>query len=511
MFTLHGKHPQTRPNWNCTAFYFIDYQPDQTKLDFVLEGQLESPIEDVAITTSLKVTPLFISTITVILGKTNLQLRALWDGGATDSLIQTSVANTHFSQYIEPTLKLLAGYSAESEERPQLTEGQIRPLLKINAKNKYITVKHSLLLTDLCNLYDVLIGRNLMKRLRAVEDYEKETITLSPMDDKVLRITPDPISRITSVSTVTDEQPEAESSTPSAQSNFMDFQGLKVDVGTLPLDHHQKFHDLLTEFSDVFSMPDDTTRLPPPSEFEHRIILKDSSKVHYVPPIPLPAPHKEWLRKIYDARVSSGCATVAVNCPYASRAFVIPKKAPGQYREVIDYRALNSNTIKDKFPLPRIDSLFDETLNSSIKSILDMVDGYYNYRMHPESAPYTAVIAPFGQYINHVMPQGLCNAPPFFQMANTARFSELIHTRKELLLYLDDLLVHTTDINSHFDALRRLFMLCRKHHLRLKLVKCYSPPVNAADNRRWSKFLTLTQKVQRCGSCLTTLEGGQNF
>ena len=216
-----------------------------------------------------------------------------------------------------------------------------------------------------------------------------------------------------------------------------------------------------------------TTRLPPPSEFEHRIILKDSSKVHYVPPIPLPAPHKEWLRKIYDARVSSGCATVAVNCPYASRAFVIPKKAPGQYREVIDYRALNSNTIKDKFPLPRIDSLFDETLNSSIKSILDMVDGYYNYRMHPESAPYTAVIAPFGQYINHVMPQGLCNAPPFFQMANTARFSELIHTRKELLLYLDDLLVHTTDIDSHFDALRRLFMLCRKHHLRLKLVKCY--------------------------------------
>ena len=216
MFTLHGKHPQTRPNWNCTAFYFIDYQPDQTKLDFVLEGQLESPIEDVAITTSLKVTPLFISTITVILGNTNLQLRALWDGGATDSLIHTSVANTHFSQYIEPTLKLLAGYSAESEERPQLTEGQIRPLLKINAKNKYITVKHSLLLTDLCNLYDVLIGRNLMKRLRAVEDYEKETITLSPMDDKVLRITPDPISRITSVSTVTDEQPETESSTPYA-------------------------------------------------------------------------------------------------------------------------------------------------------------------------------------------------------------------------------------------------------------------------------------------------------
>ena len=75
-------------------------------------------------------------------------------------------------------------------------------------------------------------------------------------------------------------------------------------------------------------MPEDTTRLPPPSEFEHRIILKDSSKVHYVPPIPLPAPHKEWLQKIYDARVSSGCASVAVNCPYASRAFVIPKKVP---------------------------------------------------------------------------------------------------------------------------------------------------------------------------------------
>ena len=123
MFTLHGKYPQLRPKWNCVAFYFIDYQPGQTKLDFVLEGQLERPMEkDVAITTSLKVTPLFISTITVILGNTKLQLRALWDGGATDSLIQTKVANSHFSENIEPTLRLLAGYSAESEETPQLTD-----------------------------------------------------------------------------------------------------------------------------------------------------------------------------------------------------------------------------------------------------------------------------------------------------------------------------------------------------------------------------------------------------
>jgi len=467
MFTLHGKYPQPRPNWNCTAFYFIDSQLDQTALNFVNRGHFGEPEAEVishSITATLKATPLFINTVSLQIGDTEVKLRALWDGGATDSIIHSSKARKYFAKHITPAMVTLVGYSeVEETDEPQFAEGQILPTVHVFSESETISIQHTFLLARVSSLYDILIGRDLMVRLRAVEDYERRTISVHLPDNKTVTITPD--IKLSCANSVTIESQER-------AVNSIQFEGIDVDVGILPTSEHDKFLKLMTEYSDVFSLPNDTMKLPPPSEFEHRIILKDPAKIHYAPPIPLPKPHRDWLQGIYDSRVASGCASIAMNCPYASRAFVIPKKAPGQYREVIDYRGLNSNTVKDKFPLPRIDNLFDETLHSDIKSILDMVDGYYNYRMHKDSAAYTAVIAPFGQFVNNVMPQGLCNAPPFFQMANTTRFSDLIHTRKELLLYLDDLLCHTKTISEHFQALERLFSLCRKYHLRLKLVKC---------------------------------------
>ncbi|XRB10987.1 hypothetical protein RI054_02g08020 [Pseudoscourfieldia marina] len=125
--------------------------------------------------------------------------------------------------------------------------------------------------------------------------------------------------------------------------------------------------------------------LPPHSEFDHRIILKDPSKVHYAPPLPLPHDRQIWLHDQYTKRVRAGWLRPAINCPYSSRSFVIPKKTKGAYREVTDYRALNENTVKDKFPLPRIETVLDNLAASRVYSAIDYKDGYYLIR-NAESA-----------------------------------------------------------------------------------------------------------------------------
>ena len=192
---LHGKYPQPRPNWNCTAFYFLNVELDQTMLNFVNRGHLseleEEPIPR-STTATLRATPLFINTVSLQLGSTKIQLRALWDGGATDSIIHSPKALKYFAKDITPAMVTLAGYSETDEhDEPQLAEGQILPTLHVLSEEDTILIQHPFLLARISSLYDILIGRDLMVRLRAVEDYERRIITLHPPAGKKVSIIPD--------------------------------------------------------------------------------------------------------------------------------------------------------------------------------------------------------------------------------------------------------------------------------------------------------------------------------
>jgi len=146
------------------------------------------------------------------------------------------------------------------------------------------------------------------------------------------------------------------------------------------------------------------------------------------------------------------------------------QKKDGTLRMCIDYRALNKITVRDRYPLPRIDDLLDKLHGCTIFSSLDLQSGYHQIRINDEDKPKTAMITPLGQFQFKVLCFGLTNAPATFQRAMNAVFRKYIG--KFVLVYLDDILVMSRTPEEHEKHLRIVLETLRKHQLKAKLSKC---------------------------------------
>ena len=116
-------------------------------------------------------------------------------------------------------------------------------------------------------------------------------------------------------------------------------------------------------------------------------------------------------------------------------------------RWVNDYRVLNSNTVLDSYPLPRVNDILANCVKGRIWSHLDMTNSFFHTRVHPDDIHLTTVTTPFGLYEWTAMPQGLKNAPPIHQRRMNAALRPLIG--KICHIYIDDIVIWSNTVAKH--------------------------------------------------------------
>src|SRR3954463_9976184 len=136
----------------------------------------------------------------------------------------------------------------------------------------------------------------------------------------------------------------------------------------------------------------------------------------------------------------------------------------------VDYRPLNLATIKNKYPLPRINDLYDQLAGSKVFSKIDLRLGYHQIRVRKEDILKTTFITRYGSYEYTVMSFGLTNAPATFSRLMNYIFMEYLD--KFVVVYLDDILIYSKNEEEHVKHLCLILAKLREHKLYAKYSKC---------------------------------------
>jgi hypothetical protein len=159
------------------------------------------------------------------------------------------------------------------------------------------------------------------------------------------------------------------------------------------------------------------------------------------------------------------------NSEHASPAFLVPKSdAAVLPRWVNDYRILNTNTILDAHPLPRVDDILADCAKGKIWSKIDMTNSFFQTWVHPDDVHLTAVTTPLGLYEWLAMPMGLRNSPAIHQRRVTAALRELLG--RICHIYLDDIVIWSTTVAEHTEHVRLVLNALRKAKLYCNPKKC---------------------------------------
>nr|GEX32897.1 putative reverse transcriptase domain-containing protein [Tanacetum cinerariifolium] len=146
------------------------------------------------------------------------------------------------------------------------------------------------------------------------------------------------------------------------------------------------------------------------------------------------------------------------------------KKKDGSFRMCIDYRELNKLIVKNCYPLPRIDDLFDQLQGSSIYSKIDLRSGYHQLRVREQDTPKTAFRTRYGHYEFQVMPFGLTNAPAVFMDLMNRVCKPYLD--KFVIVFIDDIFIYSKDEKEHEEHLKVILELLKEEKLYAKFSKC---------------------------------------
>ncbi|KAI3754911.1 hypothetical protein L1987_54703 [Smallanthus sonchifolius] len=223
---------------------------------------------------------------------------------------------------------------------------------------------------------------------------------------------------------------------------------------------------IIRDFFEVF--PEDISGLPPVRQVEFRIdLVPGANPVARAPYRLTPSEMQELASQLQE--LSDTGFIRPSHSPWGAPVLFVKKK-DGSFRMCMDYRELNKLTIKNRYPLPRIDDLFDQLQSLTCFSKIDLRSGYHQLRVQEEDIPKTTFRTRYGHYEFMVMPFGLTNAPAVFMDLMNRVCKPYLD--KFVIVFIDDILIYSKIKADHEQHLRLVLDLLRKEQLYAKFSKC---------------------------------------
>ncbi|KAJ9546613.1 hypothetical protein OSB04_019156 [Centaurea solstitialis] len=223
---------------------------------------------------------------------------------------------------------------------------------------------------------------------------------------------------------------------------------------------------VVSEFPDVF--PEDLPGLPPDRQIEFGIDLVPGAAPIARAPYRLAPPELQELSE--QLQELSGKGFIRPSSSPWGAPILFVKKKDGSHRMCIDYRGLNKVTIKNRYPLPRIDDLFDQLQGASWFSKIDLRSGYHQLKVKEADVHKTAFRTRYGHFEFLVMPFGLTNAPAAFMDLMNRVCRPMLD--RSVIVFIDDILIYSKTKEEHVVHLREVLEVLRRERLYAKFSKC---------------------------------------
>ncbi|KAK9002134.1 hypothetical protein V6N11_024822 [Hibiscus sabdariffa] len=305
--------------------------------------------------------------------------------------------------------------------------------------------------------FDVILRMDWLVEHRARVDFETKRVSLKLADDHEVVIVGENIKLLSNVVSALEAQRLMDDSCQAYLVYVMN-----------PNMGEARPRDIRTvrDFPGVF--PEELHGLPPDREVEFVIETHADSVPVSISPYRMALKELKELKTQLQELLDRGFIRPSTS-PWGAPVLFVKKKDES-LRMCIDYRQLNKMTVKNKYPLPRIDDLFDQLKGATVFSKIDLRSGYYQLKVREQDVLKTAFRTRYGHYEFLVMPFGLTNAPAAFMDLMNRVFHEYLD--QFVVVFIDDILVYSRTEEDHDRHLRLVLQTLSENQLYAKLSKC---------------------------------------
>ncbi|KAL0556899.1 hypothetical protein IC582_005416 [Cucumis melo] len=374
----------------------------------------------------------------------------LFDSGSSHSFISSAFVS-HARLEVEPLHHVLSVSTPSGE--CMLSQEKVKAC-QIEIAGHVIEV--TLIVLDMLD-FDVILGMDWLAANHASIDCSRKEVTFNPPSVASFKFKGGGSKSLPQVISAIRASKLLSQGTWGILASVVDTREVDVSLSSEPV---------VRDYPDVF--PEELPGLPPHREVEFAIELEPGTvPISRAPYRMAPAELKELKVQLQEL-LDKGFIRPSVSPSGVPVLFV--KKKYGSMRLCIDYRELNKVTVKNRYPLPRIDDLFDQLQGATVFSKIDLRSGYHQLRIKDEDIPKTAFRSRYGHYEFIVMSFGLTNAPAVFMDLMNRVFREFLDTF--VIVFIDDILIYSKTEAEHEKHLRMVLQTLRDNRLYAKFSKC---------------------------------------